>query len=247
MKKILFFCIATLVFGRENPFMPQENEQTMSTNLKLANGKEITPLKSEISKVDTAKLNQKIIDENLKADIIASISSKDKFIPTTPEKNKKNPKIGDVKVSKIQSDIKINDNNEKIHPNLVKSETNKPKKLAQNLDKTDKNITQPSKSLTQVVTIKDFFSTKISPNLIEIYTKNPLFRHFSLKDENKIAFDFKREKTNFYTKKQKVGFDTIKSIAIGSHESFYRFALKLDKNRDYSITQKGEVYLIEIK
>lgn len=241
MRKILFFCIVALVFGRENPFAPKVNNHTMSTNLKIVD--EVKTQK--ISTNDEIKLNQKIINNSIKSEEKGEkFGSKDKFVKIVAQQNK-NPKIGDVKITQIQGEIE-----QKVKKVEKIEKAKKHTQNSQNLSKFNQISKKSDKKLqkfTKNIALGNFFSAQINENFIKISTKNELFRHFALKDENKIAFDFKREKTYFYTKKEALNGEIIKSIALGSHENFYRFAIKLDKNRAYKITQKDGDYLIQIK
>lgn len=91
------------------------------------------------------------------------------------------------------------------------------------------------------ISLFKWLKIEIGKNYIYIKTKDRLFKKFNIENPDKIVLDF-RAKKSFSTKKVKIESGYIDKIAVGSHKSYYRIALRLAKKSRYELKKEENGY-----
>lgn len=99
---------------------------------------------------------------------------------------------------------------------------------------------EPKNSKKEISLFK-WLKIEIGKNYIYIKTKDRLFKKFNIENPDKIVLDF-RAKKSFSTKKVKIESGYIDKIAVGSHKSYYRIALRLAKKSRYELKKEENGY-----
>lgn len=180
--------------------------------------------KKKALEIQTMKNNEKKARAKLEAKI-NNLELKNKKIAMKKEEIRKE----EAAISRITSNIKKDSNDEIIY--VKKRVDVKKEKII------EKKITMKKEAHT--INPLPFVNILYSNNNMTIETsKYKYFRKRILEDRNKIIFDFKATKTNFYTKYIDLQTDTFEKISIGNHpkEKYYRIVIKVNGNiNDYII------------
>lgn len=119
------------------------------------------------------------------------------------------------------------------------------------LDEKTTTIVDTTTTTTALTTknILPFVKIDFDDNKLLIYSNYPMFKKFSIDEENKLAFDY-RAKVSFKSKKDNLNSKNFKVATVGNHtkSDFFRVVIKLEnKPSKYNVEYKGNIVMITSK
>ncbi len=108
------------------------------------------------------------------------------------------------------------------------------------------NISDQTISKSKEFKLSKDFTFKTDNNMLTIFTKDTLIKHFDIKNPNKIVLDF-NSKNSFPTKNININQGSFKSVKIGSHKNFYRASFLLNTTHKYTLQQSVNTITIKLK
>ena len=171
------------------------------------------------------------------------LEEKDALLNVSPTVKKEEPiiKVKEIETTKAIVPIKVKKPVEEI---ILKE----PLKLVVK----DKNITKivlkPREVKTYKYNLLPFVDIHITDDIMNLHTKYKLKKHFILKDENKLVFDYVGKK-RFYTKRETLSsHNDFKKIIIGAHPENYYFRVVIQTQEDvskYKVTINGLITIVK--
>ena len=203
----LFFALLTLGLARENPFIPSDINSSNLTSTNISTNSPSFEPKSVHFPSNTMELQKAVF-----------------FYKTLQGEIKQ--KIVDINSSfDAKNEIRI----EVIPPGGASlQETLETLKIVPKVNQTMEN---PIKTFK----FENNLEVELYNKKIQIITADKLKQSYFIKQENKLVFDFQKDKADYGTKTVFADDKLIKKIAFGSHGSSYRIVFELAKPSKYEI------------
>ncbi|WP_250325844.1 MULTISPECIES: AMIN domain-containing protein [unclassified Campylobacter] len=252
MKKYLFLLISSMLFARENPFVPivkinnpspiEEIKEFKKTAFSVpSDARILNKMKLIYTNVDgTLKEFELDINEALDWHKVYMLLDAQELTNQDKEEAKTELKEVDKIKLALKNQENANDDNSNVEQNTtkiteVKKEENKENKISKTTEYTPLSLD-----------ISNNFKIVIDKKNISIKTNSELIREFSLKKPNRIVMDFKIN-PSLKNKSFEIKANYFDEIYTGVHRNFYRLVIKLDGIYNYNIEKKSKEYLIKLQ
>lgn len=221
MRYLVALFTLTILFARENPFIPGEinNSDLYSTNITTNATSKFTTqninFPSDARELEKIVFYYKDVQGEIKkkvVDINASFDWKDNFILKTQE----NPE----RIATPKLDVSVTTNTTQA------IETQQIKKLS-----------SKQKSAIKSFGFQNRIRFDIFDDKIVFFTSDKKIQDYLTIDKSKIVLDFAKTEGDFKTKSIKADAAYLKQIVFGSHGKHYRAVLWIDKIQNYKINQ----------